>query len=402
MSNPKEIAIADYDYPLSDSHIAFYPKEERDSSKLLIYKNEIKENVFKNISEYLPKDSILIYNNSKVIAARLYFTSITGAIIEIFCLEPYLQSVEEAMRCTAQSKWICLIGNAKKFKLDKLILKDKELEISASKVQTMSDGKFIVNFEWNTKELFASVIDRIGNIPLPPYIKRKTEVKDAKTYQTVFSKIEGSVASSTSGLHFTAGVFEDLKKKNIETHAITLHIGAGTFVPVKANTIGEHTIHQEEIIVSKEFISLLKDNQKFITCVGTTSVRTVESIYWLGVKITEDKIQTEELIIPQWMPYDNAISISISDSLTAILNYLEKRNLDKIRFKSQIIIVPGYKFKFAGALITNFHQPKSSLLLLVSAFIGNAWKEIYNYALKNGFSFLSYGDSSLLFRNINC
>ncbi|MEO8108418.1 MAG: S-adenosylmethionine:tRNA ribosyltransferase-isomerase [Ginsengibacter sp.] len=407
--HPKDLSIIEFDYLLPEEKIAAYPLEKRDESKLLIYKNEkIKEDVYKNIADYLPGNSFLVFNNTKVIKARLLFQKSSGAVIEIFCLEPYEEINDYAVVLQKKEtiKWKCMIGGASKWKekfLEKdIVIDDKEIKLQASLTEKLSDA-YVVELSWNPGEYsFAEIMEHAGDTPLPPYIKRKSEQSDTARYQTIYSKYEGSVAAPTAGLHFTPGIFSSFKEKNIETGFVTLHVGAGTFKPVKSDTMQDHIMHAEWIDVSTHFIEQLLDNlDNEIICVGTTSVRTIESLYWMGLKAKLDSsITLDNLGIKQWEVYDDALAKNIctpTESLTSLLQLLKVQNMNRIFIRTQIIIAPGYQFKFTNGLITNFHQPKSTLLLLVAALAGNNWKKIYNYALDNDFRFLSYGDGCLIF-----
>lgn len=403
ISEVKQIRIEDYNYPLPDERIAKYPLSKRDESKLLVYrKGEIQEDLFKSIDNYLPEDSLLIYNNTRVIQARMHFKKTTGAQIEIFCLEPY-QPHDYALifQQTKKCSWLCLIGNLKKWKEGTLYKTietgSKTVEIQAKKGEFIGESH-IVEFEWNDASVtFAELLDMIGELPIPPYLNRETEESDHTTYQTVFSKIKGSVAAPTAGLHFTEEVFQKLNVKGIKTDEVTLHVGAGTFKPVKSEKIEDHSMHAEFISVSKSTIEHLINSKRKVIAVGTTSVRTLESLYYIGCSI-EKSINTHGYFtVSQWHPYENKNNkISAEQALCNILDYLNKNKLNSLFADTQIMIAPGYEFKIVGGIITNFHQPQSTLLLLVSAFVKGNWKEIYNYALSHDFRFLSYGDSSLL------
>lgn len=397
----QNINIEDFNYNLPNERIAKYPLKERDSSKLLVYKNkQINENTFNNISNELPENALLVYNNTKVIQARMHFKKETGANIEIFCLEPYLPTdynlvFQETVKC----QWKCIVGNLKKWKHGELTniinINNNEIELKAKKVSQI-DKEIIIEFSWNNNIDFASILEAIGEIPIPPYLNRKSEETDKTTYQTVYSKHKGSVAAPTAGLHFTDSVFASLKNKNISLNSVTLHVGAGTFKPVQTETIGEHAMHFEHFTVSRSLIENIKQNFGNIFAVGTTSVRTIESIYYIGLQIM-DNINTNYFTINQWDAYTQTINHSPILVLDAIIEYMNTNSLEQLSARTQIMIVPGYKFKFLNGLITNFHQPKSTLLLLISAITGEKWKDIYNYSLNNNFRFLSYGDSSLLY-----
>lgn len=399
----KAIYIDEYDYPLTDERIAKFPLSKRDSSKLLIYKNkEIKESVFFNLVDFLPENSLLVYNNTKVIQARILFNKETGAKIEVFCLEP-VDPADYALSLGANKSclWKCMIGNLKKWKAGKLEkeihINNKSFLLSAKRILSENNAHHIL-FEWNNEDVhFAEILEAAGELPIPPYLNRKTEDSDKKNYQTVYSKIKGSVAAPTAGLHFTEEVLENLKTKNIETEELTLHVGAGTFQPVKSKDVAQHHMHTEVISVKKSSIEHLIRKLGNIIAVGTTSVRTLESLYFIGCQIAANK-NIEKFHITQWGPYENEYSISAQKSLENIIEYLEKNNLDTLHADTQIMIKPAYEFRLIDGVISNFHQPKSTLLLLVSAFVGEDWKKIYDYALTHDFRFLSYGDSSLLLK----
>lgn len=402
IENPQHIHIEDYNYLLSDEKIAIYPLEKRDKSKLLLYRNgQISESVFSSIHEYIPQNSLLIYNNTKVIQARLHFKKATGAQIEIFCLEPnqphdYALILQETKKCS----WVCLIGNLKKWKEGELnkdvYINNERITLTAKRIDSFADSH-IIEFEWdNEKVMFSDLLESGGELPIPPYLNRDTEEKDKETYQTVFSKIKGSVAAPTAGLHFTPEVFSHLKEKGVKTDEVTLHVGAGTFRPVKSETIKGHTMHSEFISVSKDTILNLLNHKEKVIAVGTTSVRTLESLYYLGVQLEKEQ-NPKELKVTQWQPYSEENNILTKQkALENILKYLDQNKLQNILADTQIMIAPGYKFKIVDGIITNFHQPQSTLLLLVSAFVNGKWKDIYDYALTHNFRFLSYGDSSLL------
>ncbi len=407
MISPKEIEIKDYDYDLPAERIASYPLPQRDESKLLIYRNKnIKEDIFKNISQYIPENSILVFNDSKVVKARILIEDSQGHKIEIFCLEPVQPSREFVMAFAATKKcrWLCMIGNAKKWKEEVIIqnffTKGKVVELRVKKFAPVN-GVYEVEFEWNPIELtFSEVLMRVGHIPLPPYIKREDQKSDAERYQTVYANLEGSVAAPTAGLHFTPEVLEELKAKGVDEEFVTLHVGAGTFQPVKSDRIGEHNMHGEKFFVNRNLIEkILNKEDKKIIAAGTTSARTMESLYWLGLKLIENSsVQINKLKISQWEAYENKDErkYSLEDAMRALADYLKFNEIETLECETEIIITPGYKFKVIDGLITNFHQPKSTLLLLIAAFTKGEWKKIYEYAMKNDFRFLSYGDSSLL------
>lgn len=405
MSNKtQQIRIEEYDYPLPDERIAKFPLAKRDESKLLLYKDgQVSESVFKHIADYLPAGSLLVYNNTRVIQARLLFQKATGARIEVFCLEPaephdYALIFQQTERCS----WICLVGNLKKWKdgllIKKVTIQGEEVILSAEKKESHGDSHRI-EFTWNNpKYTFADLLDAAGVLPIPPYLHRETEKSDLVTYQTVYSKIKGSVAAPTAGLHFTPEVLADVDAHGIGREEVTLHVGAGTFKPVKSETIEGHEMHTEFISVRRSSIERIQKNLGKIIAVGTTSVRTLESLYYIGVKLASHPDATsEELVVNQWMPYEAENNrIPVAEALQHILDYLDRHQADKLVTATQIIIAPGYEFKVVRGIITNFHQPKSTLLLLISAFVKGNWRTIYDYALSHDFRFLSYGDSSLL------
>ena len=403
--NPRNIHISDYNYTLPPERIARYPLAHRDQSKLLVYdKGKISRHVFKDIAGFIPEYSLLVCNNTKVIQARLHFRKPTGALIEIFCLEPHLPNdyqliFEQREHC----EWQCLVGNKKKWKDGKLALHfalgNNNVTLEAEITET-AENHVVVRFSWNGKFSFAEILEAVGELPIPPYLNRETEESDKETYQTVYSKIDGSVAAPTAGLHFTQNVFDSLKKRNIECDEVTLHVGAGTFKPVKATEINGHEMHSEYICVKRHTIERLIAHGGHCTAVGTTSVRTLESLFYIGLKIMRNpNISPDQLHVEQWLPYDTPKAdndIAPLQPLNAILTWLDTHNLNTIHTTTQIIIAPGYKYHIVERIITNFHMPQSTLLLLVSAFIGEDWKQVYDYALDNDFRFLSYGDSSIL------
>jgi S-adenosylmethionine:tRNA ribosyltransferase-isomerase len=408
--NPKDININDFTYQLSEERIARYPLPERDSSKLLTYQQgRITESNYKNIQNLLPENSFLFFNDTKVIEARILFQKPTGGIIEIFCLEPHEKytDITNAMLQNGNVLWKCLIGGASKWKKEQLL--EKKIEFGKSFIFLRANyiekinNYFIIEFTWAPEELsFAEMLHYAGLIPLPPYIKREAEKSDTERYQTIYAVHHGSVAAPTAGLHFTDSIFKKLAERNIAWGFITLHVGAGTFQPVKAQKLEEHFMHGEFIEVSVEIIeTLIKNIDRTIISVGTTSLRTIESLFWLGAKIIlQPEIKNESLIVNQWDAYElPAKNISVSESLQALLQWLHQRQTSKFITKTHLLIAPGYPFKIIKALITNFHQPQSTLLLLVAALIGEDWKNVYQYAMKNDFRFLSYGDGCLLFQN---
>ena len=408
MADPRTLSIKDYTYSLPEERIAKYPLAERDASKLLIYKEgKIAEDIYRNVADYITTDSLLVFNDTKVVEARLLFQKSTGGIIEIFCLEPHQRypDITSAMLQHEKVLWYCLIGGASKWKHGqilekKIIYNSNELVLNARYVEKAGDS-FVVELSWNDPSLsFAEVLHLFGAIPLPPYIKREAEASDTERYQTVYAHYEGSVAAPTAGLHFTKTVFEKLNEKNIQKDFVTLHIGAGTFKPVKTEVMQEHEMHAEHFTVSISLIQNLIDHlDKNIIAVGTTSLRTLESLYWLGAKLTtDDRRRTPE--ITQWEVYDQVEkNISAKEALENLMKWMDEKGLNSLTEKTQIIIAPGYQFKIVNGLVTNFHQPQSTLLLLVAAFIGKDWRKVYSYALENNFRFLSYGDGSLLWRD---
>lgn len=408
------IYIDSFDYPLPDERIAKFPLPRRDDSKLLLYKNRtISESKFSNIAEFLPENCLLVYNNTRVIQARLIFHKSTGARIEVFCLEPITPS-DYALSLGANKEcvWKCMVGNLNKWKegtLSKAIKVGGEMcNLSVERISTEANTHEI-HFSWDNENVhFGDILENAGELPIPPYLHRKTEESDLTTYQTVYSKIKGSVAAPTAGLHFTPEVFETLNAKNIETDELTLHVGAGTFQPVKTEIINDHHMHTEVISVQKSTIEHLLSKLGNVIAVGTTSVRTIESLYYIGKNLSPTLFKGEaesvkqnggELFhVSQWQPYQQSEDIPTEEALQNILDYLESNNLTTLHAATQIMIKPGYQFRIVNGIITNFHQPKSTLLLLVSAFVDGNWMEIYDYALANDFRFLSYGDSSLLLK----
>lgn len=409
--HPENIFIKDYTYELTEERIAKYPLPQRDESKLLIYKNgKIEENNYYNLDKYIPSNSLLVFNNTKVVEARLIFQKSSGSVIELFCLEPAEEypDITTAMMQKKKVLWKCLVGGAKKWKDESLIKMikmiesdSKEVELVAKKIKKLTDD-FLIEFSWNDASLsFAEILHHTGSVPLPPYLHREAEETDKERYQTIYAKHEGSVAAPTAGLHFTERLFQKLEKKNIQRDFVTLHVGAGTFKPVKTETISEHEMHAEFFEVQKIFIeNLLYHLDKNIIVVGTTSLRTIESLYWLGVKtIFQAEISQHDLQLQQWEVYNiDASDISTEQALQSLLQWMNKNQTEVLVTKTQIIIVPGYELKVANGLITNFHQPQSTLLLLVASIVGDYWKKIYSYALENNFRFLSYGDGSLIWK----
>ena len=401
--NPKHIHISEYNYPLPDERIAKFPLPVRDQSKLLIYKHgEISEDVFTSLPDYLPKESLMIFNNTKVIQARLHFRKETGALIEVFCLEP-IEPNDYALNFqqTEHAAWLCMVGNLKKWKEGMLkremTVKGQPVTLTATKGECRGTSHRI-DFGWNNPDItFADILEVFGELPIPPYLNRETQESDKETYQTVYSKIKGSVAAPTAGLHFTPRVLKRLEETGVELEELTLHVGAGTFRPVKSEEIEGHEMHTEYISVNRETIRKLIDHDARAIAVGTTSVRTLESLYHIGVTLAGNPDATEEeLHVRQWQPYESFEEIPAVVALQKILGYLDRHGMETLHTSTQIIIAPGYRYRIVKAMVTNFHQPQSTLLLLVSAFIGDNWKAVYEYALNHSFRFLSYGDSSLL------
>ena len=410
----QDIQISDYNYELPDERIAKFPKSERDHSKLLIYKKgEVSEDLFFHLPQYLPKGALMVMNNTKVIQARLHFRKDTGALIEVFLLEPAKPAdYEQMFQTTDACSWLCLVGNQKKWKEGSL---SREIEVNNEKVVVRATRmgeqgtSQLIAFEWAAlgdaaSPSFAEILDAMGELPIPPYLNRETQESDKSTYQTVYSKIKGSVAAPTAGLHFTDRVLKDLDLCGIEREELTLHVGAGTFKPVKSATIGAHEMHTEYIAVRRHTIERLIAHDGKAIAIGTTSVRTLESLYYMGLKVMRNpEITEEQLHVSQWEPYEMRNEkgemrndIGADEALQALLAWMERRELSVLHSSTQIIIAPGYDYKIVNMLVTNFHQPQSTLLLLVSAFVKGDWHKIYDYALSHDFRFLSYGDSSLI------
>ncbi|HRN15753.1 MAG TPA: S-adenosylmethionine:tRNA ribosyltransferase-isomerase [Xylanibacter oryzae] len=395
----KHIKISDYNYPLPDERIAKFPIAQRDHSKLLLYKHgEVGEDVFYNLPKYLPSGALMIFNNTKVIQARIHFRKETGALIEVFLLEPAAPTDYELMfQTTSTCSWLCMVGNLKKWKEGVLKrdfeIKDENLTLVAERIKEQGTSQ-LVKFTWDNANItFADILETVGELPIPPYLNRETQESDKETYQTVYSKIKGSVAAPTAGLHFTESVLKDLDDHGIDREELTLHVGAGTFKPVKSKEIENHEMHTEYISVHRSTLEKLIRHEGKAIAVGTTSVRTLESLYYIGVRLSKYPEATEEeLHINQWEPYDTNPTMSAVDSIKEILSYLDRNGLNALHTSTQIIIAPGYKYKIVKMLITNFHQPQSTLLLLVSAFVNGDWHKIYDYALAHDFRFLSYGD----------
>ncbi len=405
MIDPKHIRISDYNYDLPDERIAKFPIAQRDHSKLLVYKHgEVSDDSFYHLPDYLPEGALMVFNNTKVIQARMHFRKETGALIEVFLLEPADPTDYELMfQLTSHCSWLCMIGNLKKWKEGTLKrnfnIKGQPLTLTATRRQMVGNSHW-VDLEWNNANVtFAEILEEVGELPIPPYLNRDTEESDKTTYQTVYSKIKGSVAAPTAGLHFTEDVLHAIDEKGIDREEVTLHVGAGTFKPVKSEEIEGHEMHTEYICVRKETLEKLIAHDAKAIAVGTTSVRTLESLYYMGCRLARNpELSESELHIDQWEPYEERAGEEIApkEALQHLLSWLERHHLPALHSSTQIIIAPGYEYKIVKMLVTNFHQPQSTLLLLVSAFVKGDWHKIYDYALAHDFRFLSYGDSSLL------
>lgn len=402
MYNPPEIKISNFDYPLEEENIAKYPLSERDKAKLLSLTSDkkIEEKYFYDLPEMLDSNTFLILNDTKVVHARLLFQKESGSVIEIFCLEPMNKDIQLAYAQKGSCEWKCLIGNNKKWKQETIsssfVDKENQLTLTAKRLYQENET-WIVEFSWDREDLsFAEVLQYMGHVPLPPYLKRKDEESDKEDYQTVYAHQEGSVAAPTAGLHFSENTFKQLADKGVKTCFVTLHVGAGTFKPVSTETIDRHVMHTEQIVLKKENIEeLLANLDKRVMCVGTTSVRTIESLYWHGVKVLKNGNRYSEIDVKQWDPYQEECRISAKESLQAILESMEQENRNVLIGQTQLMIAPGYEYRIVDAMITNFHQPKSTLLLLVSAMIGEDWKRVYQFALENNYRFLSFGDACM-------
>ncbi len=397
-----QIRIEDYNYPLPDDRIAKYPLPERDASKLLVYRDgDVCEKVFRDLPGLLPEDALMVFNDTKVVPARMHFKRTSGAHIEIFCLEPVFPVEYNTNFASVEScRWKCVIGNSKRWKGDILQYDCPEdstlaaMHLEASLIER--DGQTgTVEFRWKGGAPFSKVLEECGQVPIPPYLNRETEAIDIDRYQTTYAHIRGSVAAPTAGLHFTQATLEAIRGKSIDIQNVCLHVGAGTFLPVKSSLVSEHPMHREPFSVSLSLLRKLREGGRPVIAVGTTSVRTLESLYYAGVSIIEDG---EAHDIGQWDPYEKELPYTTEEALDAIIGYLEKNRLEELRLGTRIIIVPGFRFRLVDMMVTNFHQPESTLILLISAFVGGDWRTIYNFALENGFRFLSYGDSSLLYR----
>ena len=399
-----EIRIEDYNYNLPDERIAKYPLSQRDASKLLHYESgNVSEKCFADIPSLIPEGSLMVFNDTKVVPARLHFQRETGAHIEIFCLEPVLPEEYVSMfAVTDRCRWKCIVGNVKRWKNDTLSLYNPADDPAISAMGLKADlvlregETSVVEFSWEDGAPFSKVLELCGSVPIPPYLNRDTEDIDLERYQTLYARFRGSVAAPTAGLHFTNEVLGRIKERNVALETVCLHVGAGTFLPVKSSLVSEHTMHREPFVVTLDFLEKLLSRTGKVVAVGTTSVRTLESLYYIGVKCIENGRPSD---VDQWDPYSRNYEYSLEESLKALVEYLRVNSLKELQLGTRIIIVPGYEFKVVDVLVTNFHQPQSTLLLLISAFVKGDWKNIYDYALANGFRFLSYGDSSILFRS---
>lgn len=398
-----QIRIEEFDYNLPDERIAKYPLEKRDASKLLMYREgKVSEYQFSTLPQLLPEDSIMVFNDTKVVPARLHFQRESGAHIEIFCLEPVSPEEYVSMFAVTDScRWKCIVGNVKRWKNDTLSLYNpgnareiSEMDLRADLVERCGETS-IVEFKWSDGASFSKVLEVCGSVPIPPYLNRETEDVDLERYQTLYARYRGSVAAPTAGLHFTESVLDAIRNRNISTDTVCLHVGAGTFLPVKSSLVSEHTMHREPFVVTLTLLERILASEGDVIAVGTTSVRTLESLYYIGVSCIEKGMPCD---VGQWDPYSREYEYSTEESIKAIISYLKENGLDELKLGTRIIIVPGFRFRIVDVLVTNFHQPQSTLLLLISAFVDGEWKSIYDYALENGFRFLSYGDSSVLFR----
>ena len=398
-----QIRIEEFDYNLPDERIAKYPLEKRDASKLLMYREgQVSEYQFSTLPQLLPEDSIMVFNDTKVVPARLHFQRESGAHIEIFCLEPVSPEEYVSMFAVTDScRWKCIVGNVKRWKNDTLSLYNpgnareiSEMDLRADLVERCGETS-IVEFKWSNGASFSKVLEVCGSVPIPPYLNRETEDVDLERYQTLYARYRGSVAAPTAGLHFTESVLDAIRNRNISTDTVCLHVGAGTFLPVKSSLVSEHTMHREPFVVTLALLERILASEGDVIAVGTTSVRTLESLYYIGVSCIEKGMPCD---VGQWDPYSREYEYSTEESIKAIISYLKENGLDELKLGTRIIIVPGFRFRIVDVLVTNFHQPQSTLLLLISAFVDGEWKSIYDYALENGFRFLSYGDSSVLFR----
>ena len=400
-----EIRIEEYNYNLPDERIAKYPLAKRDSSKLLMYRDEcVAEHSFTNLPNLLPENAIMVFNDTKVVPARLHFQRASGAHIEIFCLEPVSPEEYVSMfAVTERCRWKCIVGNVKRWKNDTLSLYNPladsdiaDMNLKADLIERAGETS-IVEFSWDNGAPFSKVLEVCGSIPIPPYLNRDTEDVDLERYQTLYARYRGSVAAPTAGLHFTDEVMTEIRSRNISTDTVCLHVGAGTFLPVKSSLVSEHRMHREPFVVTMELLEKLAKAECKVIAVGTTSVRTLESLYYIGVSCIEKGVPCD---VDQWDPYSREYEYSVKEAIEAIVAYLKANGLTELKLGTRIIIVPGFRFRIVDVLVTNFHQPQSTLLLLISAFVGGDWQKIYDYALGHDFRFLSYGDSSVLFRKV--
>jgi len=399
--HPKDLRIEDYTYDLPDERIAKYPLDERDASKLLIYKQgQITEDKYKGIAAHIPAKALMVFNRTKVVQARLLFTKETGGVIEIFCLEPHEQysDVQTAMLQTQRVLWKCLVGGASKWKHGMVLEQVHDEFVLKAKITERNEGSFTIELAWETDMSFAEVLHIAGKIPLPPYLHRDAEDSDEERYQTIYARDKGSVAAPTAGLHFTDAIMNSLKEKHIHTEFVNLHVGAGTFMPVKTDTMHDHTMHAEWISVDVGSIQhIIKHLDTGIIAVGTTTMRTLESLYWIGVKLLNHTVPDfSGYAVTQWDPYELDGSVETKHALQAVVDYLLLEKHDQLVTRTQVLIAPGYKNRVIDALVTNFHQPQSTLLLLVASMIGDDWKTIYQHAMKHDYRFLSYGDGCLI------
>ncbi|MFH0895879.1 MAG: S-adenosylmethionine:tRNA ribosyltransferase-isomerase [Bacteroidota bacterium] len=396
MQKPSEISLQNFNYELPGEKIALTPAPNRDASKLLVCKNNsVEHRMFRDIPDYLPSQSLIVFNNTRVINARLLFKKETGAEIEIFLLEPYNHTSEQAFASKKSVVWKCLVGNARKWREVMLEMQMHDFVLQARLLEK-KNADFIIEFSWSPEEkTFLEIISHAGNIPLPPYIHRKAEAEDQIRYQTIYAKQEGSVAAPTAGLHFSEKIMQSLQEKEIEEAYLTLHVGAGTFLPVKDDNVTDHTMHTEKFSVSLSFLEKLIQDENNITAVGTTSLRTLESLYWLGVQIADKKQNDANFLVEQWEPYQKESSLTYKEAIEILISYAKENQIEVLHAATRLMIVPGYNVRSANFLVTNFHQPKSTLLLLLAAFAGNIWKDAYRQALEKDYRFLSYGDCCL-------
>ncbi len=395
----REIRISEYDYALGEDRIAKYPLEKRDDAKLLVYDGgETSGKIFRDLPDLLDEDALVVMNNTRVIQARLHFRKATGAEVEVFLLEPERpREYERMFEVRGECEWMCMVGNLKRWKGERLKREfkwdDGTVWLTAS-YERAKGTAHVVKFEWDGAMSWAEVLEAVGELPIPPYLGRESEESDKRTYQTIYSRVKGSVAAPTAGLHFSEGVLKRLDEKGVEREEVTLHVGAGTFRPVKSEDVREHDMHGEYFAVRRSTVEALLRHGGRAVAVGTTTVRTLESLYYVGLRLKEGKA----LSVEQWEPYEVEARLTTREALEEVLRYMDRRGVDEVTAETRVIIVPGYEWKMVEGMVTNFHQPRSTLLLLVAAFIGEDWRRVYDYALRNGFRFLSYGDASLLKR----